>query len=793
MILNYIKIALRNFYRNKSITLIKIIGLSLGLAVTFFILIYVSKETSYNDYYKNKNRIFRIYQNNHIHGWETANTPFPMRDALLENFPEIEKATRIMRINDFIFSKDNEEFKDNTLLGVDQDFFDMFSIEKIAGDLNHIYGENNIAVTESFANKYFGTIDVINQSIETTIGSQQVILNIVALIKDFTPTSTIEGDIIANTDIGLELVNKRMIWSDGKERDSDIYRDDWSTNFLQTYLLFDQESSKSNFDDKLKELEEKYLDDTTERDYHIQNISDIYLHSDGMYGNEKLGDLKSIYIFSIIAFLVLLIASINYIILSISQILSRKKEIGIRKILGAEKKNLFYQIIVESFIIMLITMPLAFILIEQLRPILEEIIQKQIIFIYNSKFIIGFLAILIFVVFVPGINIMYFLTKISPISILRKEMQNPRRRVNLKNVLIILQFVIFIVLFVLAIGIKRQIDYSKKSDLGFNPKNKVTVFVKDVVQSNKYETLKNELLNNPNIEYVSGAMWLPPSDSRMSFSYSDTNFTEPLKTEALFVDQDFIETFDLNILKGKSLSEFKTNPDWKIVVNQTFANIIGSDVIGKKIWNGEVVGVVNDFRFHSVHEKIQPMMMIAANYMINEMVVSYKNSVDDNSIRDLSEQIRQLDEIFMAEPKLLSERFSELYEKEQQLVILIGIFSFLAIFIASIGLLGITIFTTKKQTKNIAIRKVNGASSSIIWLLLVRVYIRLIVIALIFAVPVGYYLLNKWLQDFAYQTAIDWWIFAIAGLLALIISLLTISWYSIKAARKNPVESLRYE
>jgi putative ABC transport system permease protein len=257
----------------------------------------------------------------------------------------------------------------------------------------------------------------------------------------------------------------------------------------------------------------------------------------------------------------LLIASINYIILSISQILSRKKEVGIRKIVGAEGKDLFYQIIVESLIIVLITLPLAFILIEQLRPILEQIIQKQIIFIYNSKFIIGFITILMFVVLVPGMNIIYFLNRISPISILRKEAQNPKKGLSLKNALIILQYVIFIVLVVLAIGIKRQIDYSIKTDLEFDPENKVAVYVKDLVQNGKYETLKGELLNDPNIENVSGAMWLPPSNSRMSFSYSDTNFTEPIKTEALFVDQDFIETFELQILKGKSLSEFKTNPE----------------------------------------------------------------------------------------------------------------------------------------------------------------------------------------------------------------------------------------
>ncbi|MCB2195660.1 MAG: ABC transporter permease [Bacteroidetes bacterium] len=793
MITNYIKIALRNFYRNKSITFIKILGLALGLAVTLFILIYVSTETSYNDDYKNKNRIVRVCQNNKIHGWHTANTPFPMRDGLLDNFPEVEKATRYMIINDFIFNKHGEEFTGNKMLGVDENFFEIFSIQKVKGDVSSFISGNNIVVTESAANRYFGSTDIINESVETKIGEKDVVLNIIAVIKDFPSASTIQADIISNSDIGLELVNKRMMWSDGKERDSDIYRNDWSTNFVQTYAIFNKVENKINFDDKLRVLEAKYLEDTTERDYYIQDLDDIYLHSDGMYGNEEVGDLKSIYIFSLVAFLVLVIASINYIILSISQMLARKKEVGIRKIVGARSRDLFKQIVIESLLVLIVTLPLALILIEQLRPFLENIIQKEIKFIYNYKIILGFLSIMLFVVFIPGVNIIFYLNRISPLSIFRKDVQGQARGLGKKSILIILQFIIFIVLVVLALGIKRQIDYSMHSNLGFNPENKITVFVKDLVQNGKYETLKAELLNDPDIANVSGAMWLPPSNSRMSVSYSDSNFTEPLKIEALFVDPDFIETFDIKLIKGKSLSEFKANPDWKIVVNESLAEILGNDVIGKEVWNGETVGIISDFRFHSVHEEIQPMMLVTGNYMINEMIVSYNSPISDKYIVELKEQIKQVDEFFDAEPKFLSDRFDELYEKENRLVVLISVFSFLAIFIASIGLLGITIFTTKKQTKNIAIRKVNGATTAIIWRFLIKDYIQLILIAFVIAVPVAYFLLNKWLQDFAYKAPIDWWIFIVAGILALLISLLTISWYSLKAARKNPVESLRYE
>ena len=794
MITNYIKIGLRSFNRNRSVTFIKILGLALGLAVTFFILIYVSTETSYDQHNVKKERIFRVNQESYVHGWRNPQTPYPLCDGLLNTFPEIESATRIIRINQVDLENTNQVYQKNNLISVDSSFLNMFTLNRLAGDFSSFGNKQNVIITKTAAVNIFGASDVINKTLEMKGASGDILLNIIAVIDDFPATSTIKADLITDVELGLEEVNKRMIWSDGKERSPEFYQSNWSANFVETYVLLNQPENALNFDEKLKSLEEKYLEDTTSADYFIQNLEDIYLNSKDIHINQQeVGDIKSIIIFSAIAFLVLLIACINYIILTISQILNRKKEIGVRKILGANQSHLFQQITIESLMIVLITVPLSFILIEQLRPLLEQIMNKQIAFIYNSKFVLGFLGILMFVVFIPGFNILFFLNRISPISILRKEKPAQNNRFSIKNALIVIQFIIFITLVVLTIGIKKQIDFSTQNDLGFKPENRLVLHVADVVKNNKYSTLKNELLSDPDIESVSGAMWLPPSNSRMSYSYSDTSFVEPLQTEALFVDKDFVETFDLKILEGMALSEFESNAEWKIVVNETFAEILGHEILGKKVWNGEVVGVVNDFRFHSVHEKIQPMMLIVAEYMVREMVVAYKNRIDNNTRLKLRSHLENHGEVSSIEPELLADRFQTLYEKEERMAILVGIFSFIAIFIASIGLLGLTIFTTKKQTKNIAIRKVNGATTMVIWRLLISDFIQLIVVALIIAIPISFYVLNRWLQNFAYKTSIDWWIFAIAGVLAISISLITISWYSLNAARKNPVDSLRYE
>jgi len=794
MIINYIKIALRNFSRNKAITLIKILGLALGLAVTFFILIYISKETSYNDYNLQKEKVFRINRIDHLSGWKSRETCFPMKEALVNDFPEIEDATRVFKLKDIIVLKDEQGIEEMEFLCVDKEFFDIFTVHKIFGDFsNFSEKDNQLVITESVAIKYFGKIDVVDESLQIKIADKVYSHNIVAVIKDFPKTSTIKADFISTIEFGLQQISSIMIWSDGLDRSPDFYRSSWISNFLETYVMFNDKNSADDFDLKLPVMEAKYLEDTTRQNYYIQNLKDIYLHSTDMLDKDNYGDLNSILIFGAIALLVLLIACINYIVLSVTQIINRTKEVGIRKILGAKRSDLFSQIITESLIIVLITLPIAFILIEQFRPAMEEIIKKRFLIIYNWKFVLGLISIVSFVVFVPGLNIVYYLNRISPISIFRKNKPISKKRFNSRKLLIVLQFVIFIVLIVLTVGIKRQINYSVKSDLGFNPNDKIVLQVSDYVKAGKYNVLKDEILKNPDVANVSGAMWLPPTVGSMMFGYSDSIFIEPIKLEGLFVDHDFVETLQLNLIEGKSFKEFKNTKELKIIINQEAKRILGEDIIGKKFWDGSIIGVVEDFRFHPVHSNVQPMILIAEVPMIREMVIDLHSEINQSILVKLKNDLESAFPGFNKDFEVLIERFDELYNNEKRQAKLIGIYSFLAIFIAAIGLLGLTISTTQKQTKSIAIRKVHGASIIEIWKMLTGDFVKLILIALLVASPVAYYFLNKWLQNFAYKTTIEWWMFIVAGVFALFISLATISWYSLKAASKNPVESLRYE
>lgn len=792
MFTNYIKTALRNFYRNKSITFIKIIGLALGLAAIFFILIYIIQETSYNKFLKNNKLIYRIISENHIHGWNTRNITYQMRDELKNNYPEVAKATRIFNFYQTKIKHDQEIYPADNYICTDGDFFDIFQPKMLYGDITDFDNNfNQVVISKSMALKYFGKTDVINKVLTVNSFDKEFNLVIKAVFEDFPVNSTIRPDYISPIELGMQQVNKMMVSSGNEKPDISYFKTNWDIELLETYILLKNKSDYDQFGHIFKDIIKRKYDDPTERDFYLQNVTDVYLHSEQIISEEKKGDLSSIYIFSVVAFFVLIIASINYVILSTSQAISRTKEIGIRKITGANKKDLFKMIITESVIISLVAFILSFIIIEQARPIINQLLDQQIYVRVNWKFISGTLFIVLLITIVPGLYLMYYINRITPIKILNKQKIYTNQKLSLRKVLITLQFVIFLCLIVGSIGIIKQVKFAMNSDLGYSTDHKLVIPVAELVQMDKYQTVKLELLKVKGIKNISGAMWLPPSNSKMSVNYKDPkNPDESFNIEALFVDPDFIETLNLKMIEGNRFSFYGENAPGKVIINQQAKRYFK---IGEEIWGNEIVGVVNDFKFHSFHEKEGPMFLVVGEHMVRNMVIDYDKTAEKSIVEKVKIKLSELYPDMQFNYSFLSDNFNDLYQNEERQAFLISIFSFLAIFIASIGLLGLTIFTTKRQTKNIAIRKVNGATVTSIIKLLISDYFKLIVIALIIATPISYYLLHEWLQNFAYKTSINWWIFALAGVIALTITILTISWYCIKAAHKNPVDSLRYE
>ncbi|MEE4196698.1 MAG: FtsX-like permease family protein [Bacteroidales bacterium] len=793
MLIHNFKTAIRNFLRNKSITFIKILGLSLGMASIFFILIFIIQETSYNQYLENHENIYRIIQQNRVHHWETAQAPYQLRDELLASYPEIEKAARVFNFHSSSIAINQQTFPARNYICTDSDFFEIFKPRLLSGTITDF--EDNpyqIAISRSTAEKFFGTTDVINKEMKILTFDEEIQVLVKAVYEDFPITSTLSPDFISPLEMAMMQINKYMMSSDNVLRAVSYFKENWELEIFTTYILYDENANPASFREISDDITARKFENPDDRAFYLQQITDVYLQSQDIMGGEVKGNLTSIYIFSAVALLVLIIASINYIILSTSQIVSRTREVGVRKILGAHKRSLLKLLFTESFIVSAVAFILAFIIIEQFRPIINHFFQKQIIILFNWEMFLGTLLILGFVAIAPAVYMMYYFNKISPVDIMRKKiMYIHRSNFSLKKIMLTLQYFIFIGLVIGSIGIVKQLRFAMHSDLGFNPENKLVIPVAEMVQAGKYQTAKQELLKINEIVNISGAMWLPPSNSRMSVSMAMPDHPEEnINVEGLFVDKNFIETFDLKLVEGNSFSIYGENAEGKVIINENARQYFE---LGDKVWGNEIVGVVKDFNYHSLHESIGPMFLVVGDYMIRNMVLSYHTSDISSLMEKIDQKLSGVYPQAEINYSFLTENFDELYKNEKQMAILISIFSLLAIVIASLGLLGITIFTTKKQTKNIAIRKVNGASTASIFRLFMSDYVKLIFIALIIASPVTYYILHRWLQNFAYQTQLSGWMFILAGLLALFFTLITISWYSLRAARRNPVESLRYE
>ena len=800
MLKNYIHTAIRRLLRNKSISLINVLGLTLGFAATFVIFLYVFHELSYDNYHKNKSRIYRVIQENKNLNMKMAGAPYPLADVLKNEYPQITKTARVFNLYHTQVEKHNNYINEKGFFCAENSLFEILTINVIRGNQGDlIHSPNSVVLTKSMAQKYYGEIGgVIGNDLTIKNAGEEIVLTVSGIIEDFPENSTFKPDFIASMDLALQQMPKLITSTNKTRQDADFYKTTWKYGFITTYLLTNTNFEKNSFANELRTVEEKYLSEPENINFHLQNLQDIYFHSDDISAQATAtGDLKNVGIFMVVGFLILLIACINYILLSTSQTLERSREIGIRKITGANRNSLFNQILVESALVTFIAFPLALILIEQLRPLLLNIMEKD--FIQNSMglaVILGFIAILLLVIYLPGIFTVRYFSRIKPVHVIKGEKIRGLKDGRLRKTLISVQFVIFLILVSVSLGIYKQIQFSKTHDLGFNPDNILTFDMSSAPGvKNSFDAFKNELTGHKEIKNISAGMWIPPTESRMSLSLKpEGNSDKKVKVEALYVDLDFLKTLDIRLKKGKTISAFGNNFEKKVLINEAAVKELEmEEPIGKKEWMGEIVGVVEDFHFHSFREQIPPMFIIGGRHMVREVLVKY----DGNDLSSVKQTIQNKVEKYAGTPNIslsfLNQNFKTLYEQERKLALLIAVFAGIAILIASMGLLGLTIFTMKKRTKEIAIRKVNGATVGKILKLISAGYMKLILVASVISVPIAHYFLNKWLEEFAYKTNISWWIYGTAVIMAFVITTLTISFKVVKEANRNPVDSLRDE
>jgi len=802
MLKNYLKVALRNIKNHIGLSLINVIGLATGIACSILIFIFVRFELSYDNYYENADNIYRVavrasIGDTKIHQTYSSAITFL---KLLEDFPEIETGVKFLNLENTPVSLGERTFYETNFFAVDSTFFNIFTIPLIQGTYNKVLTEpNTMVITESTAMKYFRNTDVIGKVLTADIpyGTDRVDFKITGVSEDMPDNSHFHYDLLVSSTSFPSLINNTG----------------WTTNRFISYVVLKKSTSKAEVEEKLKEFTRKYMGE--ERfdawvargnywEYFLQPVTDIHLNSDLNGEFEANGNDIYVTIFSAISIIILLIACINFMNLSTAKSSLRAKEVGLRKVVGSSRHSLMGQFLSESVLLSFISLTLAILIVELIMPWYRTLLGKQIdIHYFDNAFVIPSLILLgLLVGIVSGLYPAFILSSFKPVTVLKGRNRDSKGGVWIRNGLILFQFTISIFLIMGTITIYQQLKYFQNVKLGFD-KEQVLVVRNPGSLGDNVTQFKQILKNQSGIEAVSGANTVP-GRGFINWGFRAEGIEKNFTLNTCMCDYDFLKTLKMEMMDGRFFSKDFSTDSTTAILNAKALELIGwDDPIGKKISPGTgpqqftVIGVIEDYHYESLHQKIRPMALFLSegHYQYTEEYISIRLNTENVSevLRNVETTFNRFAPNMPFEYSFLDQDYDNLYVNEKQTRKMFMIFSFLAIFIACLGLFGLASFVADRKTKEISIRKVLGASVPGLIGLLSFNFTKWVLISNLVAWPLGWFVMNKWLQNFAYRIDLTVWPFFISGLLALLIALLTVSYQTIKAATANPVDSLRYE
>lgn len=811
MIANYFKIAWRNLLKNKIFSFINVAGLAIGLCCFIMIALYVTDELSYDRFHEKADRIYRIHSDIRFGGTDLklAVSADPTGPVLKKDYPQVEQYARIYASDGSKHIKKGKEYivEDNVAYA-DSTLFDVFTLPAIAGNTKTALDDpNTVVISESAARKYFGTTDAVGKSLEVGM-DDKTIYNVTAVIKDIPANSHFHFDFIFSMD------------------NVDYQFGSYLSHNFHTYLLLREGTDYKAFEKKFDEYIVRYILPQAKQfmqinsmdefkkagnklEYSLIPLTDIHLKSDRYPELGVNGNMQYVYIFSAVALFLLLIASINFMNLSTARSSNRAKEVGIRKVLGTERQTLIGQFIAESTLTSYLAFIFALLLTFILLPYFNDISAKT--FSISSLFqpqLLVFLLILPFVVgILAGYYPAFFLSSFRPIEVLKGKLNAGFKRSNLRNLLVTFQFVTSLVLVIGTIIVYQQLNYIQTKKLGFDKEQVLILNETGALGTNK-DAFKNEIAQIAGVQSASYAGYLPVAGSARSDNTFSKEAVMDMKNgfnmQVWNVDYDYVPTMGMEIIKGRNLSKSFGSDSSAVIINESTAKLLGyEDPIGKKLYTSrgpsanlnvvyEIVGVVKNFHFESLRQQVGPLCMRLGN---NNWSMAFK--IKSNNVPALVNQIetkwKKLAPEMPFSYKFLDQSFDQMYRAEQRVGKVALTFAILTILIACLGLFGLVTYMAEQRTKEIGIRKVLGASVPNIVSLLSSEFLVLVVISVVIASPIAYYAMSQWLTEFAYRIEISWWMFLTAGVLALCIALLTVSFQAIRAALMNPINSLKSE
>ena len=814
MIKNYLKIAWRNFLNNKFSSFVNIFGLAVGLTCCMLISLYLFHEFTYDHYHKKGDRLYQVVTefSGNEKSKRHSGTPSPLGPTLQSEFPEIETSARILNlfVDDKTLLQYNNKgeirsFYETKGFLADSTFFRLFDYNFIEGNGEMSLMEpNSIVLSEEIAEKMFGNESALDKTIHVNSTTNES--------GDYKVTGVYRPSKLPTH------INARFFMSMSSGRYGGFVRrttDFASNNMFLTYLMLKPGADAKALEKKLPVFVEKYMrKDLAAAGFNKKQfllpIKDIHLHSGYESSVVPTGNLSYLYILASVAIFILLIACINFMNLATARSAKRAAEVGIRKVLGAEKKQLVRQFLGEALLLSMFSFLLALLMVQVLLPVFGRISAAHLSFSFTRHLplIMGFILLAIITGLVAGSYPALYLSAFRPIRVLKGKFSNSLAAVTFRKALVVFQFMISAVLIVAAFAIGRQMSYMRDKDLGFAKEQQVVIPLRSKNAKTIADALKSELKRNEKIISVGASEYYPGifNASDMNFYRADQNVSDGINLKMNWTDFSFLQTLEIKPIAGRLFSEnFPADTNYRIIVNEAAIKKMGygqaQNAIGKQIafdWRDstyryEIIGVVKDFNFEGLKEPIQPFAFQTAITQFNYLIVHAKAGDPAPVLQTIAAQWKKLNPNEPFEYSFLDQDFQKNYEAETRLSAMVRYFMFIAIALCCLGLLGLVMFSAEQRTKEIGIRKVLGSSVGGIVGLLSRDFLKLVFIGNLLALPIAWYILNKWIQEFAFRAQLSWWLFAAAIAVSVIIALVTLSFQAIKAAISNPVKSLRTE
>jgi len=788
MFKQFLKFSVRVIAKDKFFSFIKIFGLSISLAMSFLILLFVLHETGYDKFHKNRKRIYRLIVEESDVDYYHSSTAFILGPTLKSQLPEVQNYARIY--TGTVSVKNGDSFIDEYSFScADNSLFDIFTIPFLQGNPdNALIDPFSLVITNEMAVKYFGNQNPLGKYLNIKIKGELFNYQVTGVIADFPKNSTIQVNFIGDISLRLKQIENDL---DHNKKSA------WKDKSFSTYILAQKKANPVEIENKINLLSEGFQ--KLRIKFHLQPLRDVYLHKSKLpdYGVSRRNK-KDIKLFSFIGITILIVGGINFILLTTAKTINRSKEIAVNKIFGATRKIIITQALFESLFFSLVSLPIALILSYLFLNPVGELLNRDLIVEVNQyfQFFYGIILITLFLGLIPGTIIALYFSKISLVSILKSKINTGSSKPVLRSGLILIELVTFLVLLNITGIVFKQIRYIETKDLGLNKENLIVLSSFDPSFSKNYSVIKHELLKNPNVISVTGSPFGIPTPRTGVVSIP--RFDDPTQEaiiDAWIVDFNFIETFGFQLMEGRDFSEnIPSEAKNSVIINEKAQRELGlTNPIGVKLTNKTIIGVLKDFHLYPLNTPINPLIInIFSRGATYIYIKTYEDSYS-NIIPFLENTLSKFNTNTTFNFYIFEDFLDLFYKKEQKLSKILSVFSIISVLVASLGLFGLFGFVLRESNRVIAIRKVFGSSSFKIMVLFAGRYFKLLFMANLISIPIAFYFMNQWLQNYSYSTRIGFLIFLLSGIFSCLILILTIGFQTYKVSNTNPTDTLRHE